>query len=105
MKANKKRNLTVQRPSYKPALRGQGGDPGRRRGVGKHGKVFLPGQPVLETGIYEVVHDRGHRSAHEAVMHRGDLFPQCDQCDVRVRFNLVRTAPYIFEDEDFVDEK
>jgi hypothetical protein len=80
-------------------------DAGNRRGPGKHGKVFLPGQPVPETGIYEVVHDRSHRQAHEAVMHGGDLFPACDQCDMRVRFKLVRTAPYIFEDEDFVDEK
>jgi len=37
-------------------------------------------------------------------MHREDLFPVCDQCDTRVRFKLVRTAPYIFDDEDFVDE-
>jgi hypothetical protein len=37
-------------------------------------------------------------------MHRGDPFPPCDQCDMRVRFKLVRTAPYIFDDEDFVEE-
>lgn len=37
-------------------------------------------------------------------MHREDLFPVCDQCDLRVRFKLVRTAPYIFDDQDFVDE-
>lgn len=52
-----------------------------------------------------MVHDRGHRESHEAVMHRDDLFPVCDQCDMRVRFKLVRTAPYIFDDEDFVEEK
>jgi hypothetical protein len=50
-----------------------------------------------------VIHDRAHRIAHEAVMHREDLFPVCDQCDTRVRFKLVRTAPYIFDDEDFID--
>ncbi|MGC2697838.1 MAG: hypothetical protein WA738_18780 [Candidatus Angelobacter sp.] len=105
MKANTKRNLTVQWPSYRPTLRGESGESGRRRSPAKHGRMFLPGQPVPETGIYEVVHDRGHREAHEAVMHRGDLFPPCDQCDVRVRFKLVRTAPYIFEDEDFIEEK
>jgi len=82
------------------------GGTGRLRGRGgSHNKMFLPGVPVPETGIYEVIHDRGHRTAHEVVMHPGDLFPPCDQCDMRVRFKLVRTAPYIFDDEDFVDEQ
>ncbi len=66
--------------------------------------MFLPGAPAPDTGIYEVIHDRAHRDSHEVVMHRGDLFPPCDQCDQRVRFKLVRTAPYIFDDEDFVEE-
>lgn len=70
-----------------------------------HNKMFPPGIPVPETGIYEVIHDRGHRAAHEVVMHGGDLFPPCDQCDQRVRFKLIRTAPYIFDDEDFVEEQ
>jgi len=83
----------------------QGGDqPGQFHARKKHGKVFLPGTPVPETGIYEVIHDRGHRESHEVVMHRSDLFPPCDQCEMRVRFKLVRTAPYIFDDEDFVEE-
>jgi hypothetical protein len=92
-------------PSRRPALRGHSGPPGHRHGPGKHGRIFLPGQPVPQTGIYEVIHDRNHRASHEAVMHREDLFPVCDQCDTRVRFKLVRTAPYIFDDEDFVEEK
>lgn len=74
------------------------------RDRGKHTRLFLPGEPIPETGIYEVVHDREHRTSHEVVMHGQDLFPACDQCDMRVRFKLVRTAPYIFDDEDFVEE-
>lgn len=62
---------------------------------------FKPGDPVRQTGIYEVIHDRAHRGAHEVVMLAGDAFPLCDTCDDRVRFRLVRTAPYIFQDEDF----
>lgn len=34
----------------------------------------------------------------------GDAFPPCDTCEQRVRFRLVRTAPYIFQDEDFEEE-
>lgn len=64
-------------------------------------KLYSAGQPVLETGIYEVIHDAAHRSAHEVVMLSGDSFPACDTCAERVHFRLVRTAPYIFQDEDF----
>lgn len=70
----------------------------------RHTTVFLPGTPIPETGIYEVIHDKNHRVAHEAVLHGKDLFPTCDQCNEKVRFRLVRTAPYIFDDEDFVQE-
>lgn len=105
MRVTNKHNLHLPLPAHRPMLREHSGDPGHRRGPGKHSRIFLPGQPVPETGIYEVIHDRGHRIAHEAVMHREDLFPVCDQCDTRVRFKLVRTAPYIFDDEDFVEEK
>jgi len=59
---------------------------------------------VRETGIYEVIHDRAHRSAHEVVMLSGDAFPSCDSCGDQVHFRLVRTAPYIFQDEDFEEQ-
>jgi hypothetical protein len=77
---------------------------GRRRTPSTHASMFLPGQPVLESGIYEVIHDKDHRQAHEAVMYRSDLFPVCDQCELRVRFKLIRSAPYIFDDEDFAKD-
>jgi hypothetical protein len=70
------------------------------RGQGD-GKLYSAGQPVVETGIYEVIHDREHRTTHEVVMLSGDSFPPCDTCAERVRFRQVRTAPYIFQDEDF----
>src|SRR5579859_6734295 len=65
------------------------------------GPVYSSGSPVRETGIYEVTHDREHRAAHDVVMLVGDVFPPCDTCNTRVRFRLVRTAPYIFQDPDF----
>ncbi len=69
-----------------------------------HGPKFRPGDPVRESGIYEVVHGREHRSAHEVVMLKGTLFPLCDSCDDNVRFRLIRTAPYIFQDGDFEEQ-
>jgi hypothetical protein len=73
-----------------------------RRPAG-HGRFFLPGASIPESGIYEVIHDDAHRATHESVMVKGDFFPFCDVCEDRVRFRVVRTAPYIFEDEDFVE--
>ncbi|HZR28402.1 MAG TPA: hypothetical protein VFA71_06445 [Terriglobales bacterium] len=65
------------------------------------GPVYSSGSTVRETGIYEVTHDREHRNTHDVVMLAGDIFPACETCDARVRFRLVRTAPYIFQDPDF----
>ena len=91
---------------WTPSSVGKPGDKDRshRRKSAQHTRMFLPGQPVLESGIYEVIHDKGHRQAHEAVMYRDDLFPACDQCEMKVRFKLIRSAPYIFDDEDFAKE-
>jgi hypothetical protein len=85
-----------------PWLKG-GGKPRPHSGHKRGSPValFAAGETVRETGIYEVVHDRAHRSAHEVVMLSGDSFPACDTCRELVRFRLVRTAPYIFQDEDF----
>lgn len=84
-----------------PHLKGGGKPRSHFGGKGPKGPVFRAGETVKETGIYEVVHDAGHRSAHEVVMLSGDAFPPCDTCELRVHFRLVRTAPYIFQDEDF----
>jgi hypothetical protein len=65
------------------------------------GETFNSGDVVRYTGIYEVIHDGHHREAHEVVMHVGDLFPVCDTCNEQVKFKVIRTAPYIFDDEDF----
>ena len=81
-------------------------DDGPRRPYGPrrpiaHGPEFKAGDRVPETGIYEVVHAQGHRPPHEVVLHREDAFPGCENCGASVRFRVLRTAPYIFDDEDF----
>lgn len=79
-----------------------------RGGGGRHRNtslpLFKPGDPVPESGIYEVIHDADHRQAHDAVMIRGNQFPACEVCIERVRFRIVRTAPYIFQDQDFEEQ-
>jgi hypothetical protein len=83
---------------------------GGAKGPGRSGRnpsarSYRPGDPVKQSGIYEVMHDQEHRSAHEVVMISGDAFPNCETCDQNVRFRLVRTAPYIFQDQDFEEEE
>jgi hypothetical protein len=92
------------RPVPRLVFEHRGGGPRWLRGRSGNNKTYLSGQPVPESGIYEVIHDREHRSAHDVLMHGGDTFPPCDQCGEQVRFRLIRSAPYIFEDEDFIDE-
>jgi hypothetical protein len=91
---------------FVPVIRG-GGKPRPHSGQksGRSSTFFSAGETVRDTGIYEVIHDREHRSAHEVVMLSGDAFPACDTCHQQVRFRLVRTAPYIFQDEDFEETK
>jgi hypothetical protein len=74
---------------------------GGRRG---NGRRYRAGDTVRQSGIYEDIHDRDHREAHEVVMISGERFPDCETCKDKVRFRLVRTAPYIFQDEDFEEE-
>jgi len=69
-----------------------------------NGRHYRAGEVVRQSGIYEVIHDRDHREAHEVVMISGERFPDCETCKEKVRFRLIRTAPYIFQDEDFEEE-
>jgi hypothetical protein len=70
-------------------------------GPRRDGRRYRAGDTIRQSGIYEVIHDRGHRETHEAVMIDGERFPDCETCKDKVRFRLIRTAPYIFQDEDF----
>ena len=96
--------LTQVRPRKMRASGGPSNEGPSRRPI-PHGPKMRPGDPVRESGIYEVIHGRDHRQAHEVVMLRGTEFPLCDTCDDEVRFRLVRTAPYIFQDGDFEEQE
>ena len=94
-------------PVYR-TIRAKGGPSARgpRQGHGRaSSETFRSGESVKQSGIYEVMHDAEHRASHDVVMLAGDVFPPCETCAERVRFQLVRTAPYIFQDADFEDEQ
>ena len=84
----------------------QGGGSGKPGHSGRRSneRRFRSGEVVRQSGIYEVLHDREHRETHEVVMISGEHFPDCETCKEKVRFRLVRTAPYIFQDEDFEED-
>src|SRR5690242_21563856 len=93
-------HLTYSRPAY-PRMKGGGKSRPHSGRPDRPFRLFSAGETVRETGIYEVIHDHAHRVAHEVVMLNGDSFPQSDTCQERVRFRLIRTGPYMFQDEDF----
>jgi hypothetical protein len=99
-------NKVERSPHRSPNANGEKNTPFNResRRV-PHGELFVAGSVVRESGIYEVLHYLGHRSAHEVVMIAEDQFPPCDVCDIRVRYRVLRTAPYIFSDVDFEEPK
>lgn len=47
--------------------------------------AYTPGELVPETGVYWVYH-YAHRISHPARLNRGEHFPECHECGVRVRF-------------------
>ena len=63
-------------------------------------RLYEPLTPVPETGVYGVLHS-GAEEPGDAMFVKGDMFPECRRCGKQVRYRLVRSAPYIFEDKDF----
>ncbi len=58
------------------------------------------GARVPSSGVYRVSHD-GHRSEHFVTLLAGEVLPLCVKCGDSVRFDLVRAAKTVKEDEDF----
>lgn len=96
------RNTSARRVVFQ--LQGGGARNFGRSGNRPGSRRYRSGDTVRQSGIYEVIHDRHHREAPEIVMISGERFPDCETCREKVRFRLVRTAPYIFQDEDFEEE-
>jgi len=97
LKLKKRRQAPQQ-----PLLKKRSGSRGPHwAGPRDEGLQYKAGDPVKESGIYEAIHEGAHREPHEVVMVKADLFPACDTCADKVRFRLVRSAPYIFSDVDF----
>ena len=67
----------------------------------KNERTCLPGEKAEVAGVYMAMHGERHRQSHELVLLAGQVFPRCQQCSGQVRFQLLRAAPYLFDDQDF----
>lgn len=62
--------------------------------------VFKPGDKIRQKGIYRVFH-HAHRTPHESSVIVLDVFPECNQCGDRVRFQLLRKSGELLRDYNF----
>jgi len=65
------------------------------------GTTYKPGDKVEHSGIYDVIHDKGHRIRHQVTCVYDEPFPPCRGCGHGVRFRLVVKAIHVTHDEDF----
>jgi hypothetical protein len=65
------------------------------------GDEFKPGDKVLRSGIYQVLHDTEHAEEHEVTCVYGKTFPPCNHCGHHVRFVLKYGAQHIVHNENF----
>ena len=72
---------------------------GSTGGTDSPSRVYAPGEEVPESGIYRVIHETSGQDT--VVLLRATLCPACEDCGQRVRYKVLRTAPYVFHDEDF----
>lgn len=62
---------------------------------------FKPGDKIVKSGIYAVVHDGAHAAPQEVTCLAGQRFPPCDECGPAVRFRVVKLARHVARQEHF----
>src|ERR1700749_4029225 len=82
------RNYASPRKAAFQLQPGSSKDPGHGGRRSNSNRRYRSGEIVRQSGIYEVIHDREHREAHEVVMISGENFPDCETCKEKVRFQL-----------------
>jgi len=62
---------------------------------------YEPGDIVPESGIYDVVHDKGHKQPHQVTAIKDKRFPPCRGCQHGVRFRENQQAIHLHDHPDF----
>ena len=73
----------------------------RSNGVDQSDCPYSPGQPVSESGVYEICHYDEPRTT--IILTLNGIFPYCRNCGEKVRYKLVKAVPHISEDPDFME--
>jgi len=68
--------------------------------VASLGDVFKPGDVILHSGIYRVLHEPAHHEPHDVICLHGWRFPTCHCCTF-TRFILIRCAEAIDASDHF----
>ncbi len=65
--------------------------------ISNAGVMFKPGDRVLQSGIYDVVHCPPHTASdhHQVTCVRGEPFPPCRDCKTGVKYKLFRAAYHL----------
>ena len=63
--------------------------------------LLQPGTLVSQSGLYEICHNGESRST--VILIKSTVFPYCRDCGEDVRFRLIKAAPHISEDPDFIE--
>jgi hypothetical protein len=58
----------------------------------REGDYFKPGEAIVQSGIYNVIHDAAHLADHQVTCMFGKRFPECNGCGDAVRFTLLHYA-------------
>ena len=63
--------------------------------------TFHAGDLVVSPGIYSARHTANCSGNHEIALLAEERFPACKSCGQQVQYQLLRHAPYLYDDEDF----
>ena len=64
--------------------------------------IYMPGDTVPSSGIYEVIHELDeNKKPHEVIALQGEIFPTCRICQRQVKFRFVKAANHIKQDDSF----
>jgi hypothetical protein len=58
-------------------------------------EVFEPGSGAPSSGVYNVIHARQHAQPHYVTALYGDTLPPCQECSIKVRFELAMPAVHV----------
>ena len=57
--------------------------------------VIKPGDRAVFSGVYQVIHGEEHAQAHYVTVVCGDVFPSCQTCMNKVRFEIALSAVHV----------